>query len=278
MAETTNLYSVSIPLLRSICGGCDTTLVASASASLASMRPLPTDDRIGPRIYVTWKSEIFLNEKSISKVELVEELMQPKWRGTMLYTKCEDPPTGSELQGEFDEISSFSDFIRNELFVKHSTSMKGHFCGISSGSRADWLEDVRKAAAVLAEHIPHEEFVTDLLNGKRRYRHRGRDYAYALQSICHCCGTSHGELGTDRLRSLEIKTPLIKVGSPVRLPKIEDNPAISYLEKEKLEQECNRLKKFKFSEDPSVFSMQNKYQSIVKYAMENEQGLVSFYY
>ncbi len=278
MVETTNLYSVSIPLLRSICGAGDMTLVESALASLASMRPLPTDYRTGPRIYVTWKSEIFLNEKSISKSELIEELMQPKWRGTMLYKKCEDPPAGFTLQGDFNAISSFSDFLCDELFVKNSTTIRGQFCGISSGSRADWLEDVRKTSALLAEHIPHEEFVTDLLNGKRRFRHRGRDYAYAFQSICHCCGTSHGELGTDRLRSLEIKTPLIKIGSPVRLPKIEDSPAICYLDKDKLERECSRLRAFKFSPDPSISAMQKRYQSIVEFASENEQGLVSFYY
>ena len=280
MTETTSIYSVSIPRLRAVCGGGDTAIAASASSCLASRRPMPTDYRVGPRIYVSWTSEIFLNEKPVSKTELIEELLHPKWRGTMLYKHVEAPPNGLELQGEFNEIGSFSEFLYGlaALFVERGTTMKQQFCGIYSISRDDGLQDIRKTADALLEPIAHEEFVTDLLNGKRRYRHRGRDYGYALESICDCIGTCHGLLGADRLRSLEIKTPLIKIGSPVRLPTIEDNPAICYLDEKDLEREHNRLKTFKFTSDPSLLALQKRYQAIIEHSMNNERGIVTFYY
>jgi hypothetical protein len=241
---------------------------------------MPTDYRVGPRVRVSWKSEIFLNEKPISKTELIQELAHPKWSGTMLYLYLEDPPKGFELQGEFNELGSFSEFLYGspELLVKRGTIMKMQFCGIYSISRDDQLQDIRKTADSLLEPITHDEFVRDLLNGKRRYRHRGRDYGYALESISDCIGTSHGLLGTDRLRSLEIKTPLIKIGSPVRIPTIEDNPAICYLDETDLEREHNRLKTFKFASDPSLLALQKRYQTIIEHSMNNERGIVTFYY
>jgi hypothetical protein len=281
VVETTSIYSVSIAKLRAVCGGGDLTMVESATASLASFRPLPTDYRLGPRVFVSWKSEITLNERAITKNELVEALLDPKWRGTMLYEKIEDPPKGCEPQGEFKEIGSFAAFLNGQLSDKcleRGISMRGHFCGLSSASRTDYLQDEKEMAESLEQRIQDEEFVKDLLNGKRRFKNRGRDYARALEGICNEIGTCHGVLGTDRLRSLEIKTPLIKIGSPIRLPKIEDTPAICYLDELELESEIIRLRKFRFSSDPGLFLMQKKYQGIIEHSLENERGLVTFYY
>ncbi len=271
MTETTSIYSVSIPRLRAVCGGGDLTIAELACARSSSLRPLPTDYRVGPRIRVSWKSEIFLNEMPISKTELIEELKHPKWNGTMLYELLEDSPKGLALQGEFNEIGSFSAFLHDHADLRQ-------FCGLYCVSRHDTLEDIRKTADSLLEPIAPEEFVRDLLNGKRRFRHRGREYGHALESICDCIGTNHGLLGTDRLRSLEIKTPLIKIGSPVRLPKIEDEPAICYLDEEDLDREHNRLSKFKFSSDPSLLPIQKRYKAIIEHSTNNERGIVTFYY
>lgn len=280
MIETSSIYSVSIPYLRSVCGGGDTTVAESASTRLASRRPIPNDYRVGPRIHVSWKSELFLNERQVSKAELIEDLLHPKWQGTTLYHYREDPPTGYDSQGEFQKAGSFSEFLYGlgKLFLARGTTMRDQFSAICTITRKDGLEDTRKTTDLLSEPIPHEEFVVDLLKGKRRYRHRGRDYGFALETICDSIGTSHGVLGTDRLRSLEIETPLRRIGSPIRLPKIEGGPDISYLDEEGLDCEYNRLLTFKFSSDPSLLAMQKKYQAIIESSWKNERGIVAFYY
>ncbi len=87
-------------------------------------------------------------------------------------------------------------------------------------------------------------------------------------------------MGTDRLEALELKTPLSKTRSPVKLPKIDDFPYISYLDAEGLRAEVTRLRGMDLSypRDQDVEEERRRFLRLLEQAAEQGRGVVGFYY
>ena len=93
-------------------------------------------------------------------------------------------------------------------------------------------------------------------------------------------GTFLDAVGTDRLQSLQLKTPLSKTRLPVKLPRIEDFPYISYLDAEELRAEVDRLRGMDLSypRDREVEEERRYFLRLLESAVGQNRGVVGFYY
>ena len=114
MGYSTMLYAVDIDKLKSAFGSKDQALLARVRAVVQEREGGDTrvDPTKGPRVRVTWKSEIYFNGKLVTREEFKENLLSPEWAGTNLYWYHENPPRGQKPEGVFKVLGSFAQFLR----------------------------------------------------------------------------------------------------------------------------------------------------------------------
>jgi hypothetical protein len=98
--------------------------------------------------------------------------------------------------------------------------------------------------------------------------------------LCRTAGKFPGDVGTDQLRSLKLKTRLSKVRLPVKLPKNNDFPYISFLEADEVQDEVAGLRAMDLSDpgDPENEAERKRFQQLLEQAVEHHLGVVGFYY
>jgi hypothetical protein len=279
MGCTTKLYSIELKKLRAACGSKDAAIVEAVLAADAERNGgrKPVDWRKGPSIFVTWKSEILFNDELVTKEELPHRLLEPRWTGTKLYFYIEPPPKGEERQGEFRELVSFYGWLTSlgPFFIQHGTTFRDQFVGTCTQSEPRSTADID----IDAEEISDEDALRDLVNGKFTRKRCSAEYGYALERLCGVLGKRLDSVGTDRLRSLELKTKLSRIRTPVKLPRIADFPYISYLEHDEVVKEYDQFKSIRDTGIDEEFDEERRrFVSCLKTATELKHGIVGFYY
>ena len=271
---------MNLDRLRSACGSKDTGIVESVYSAEqgASGRQKPVDETKGPRILVTWKSDILLNGQPVTKEELKNALLDSRWTGTMLYQFLEAPPRGESKQGEFSKPGSFANFLYGlaPFFQEHGTTFRDQFVGICSVSSLESLADLEKDS----DSISDDDALLEIVNGKFSKPECGSVYGYALERLCNVLGTRLDDVGTNRLKSLELDTALTKIRSPVKLPKYRDFPYISFLERDEVQEEYGRLCTITdiFGEDDEFDAERRLFVRCLNEALTMDCGIVGFYY
>lgn len=280
MGYSTMLHAVDIGELQSAFGSNDAVLLERVRSAMqeragGGKRVDPTK---GPRLRVTWKSEIFLNGKQVTKDELKEALLNPEWKGTYLYTYIEvNPPPGQKREGEFKVLGSFSQFFWTlfPFFQERGVVFKEQYPVIESCTESQF----EKLGTPSAE-ITDDRAVAELIAGKLTQPASAHVYGYALEHLCWTIGTFLDTIeGTD-LKSLKLKTPLAKIRLPVKLPKSKDFPYVSYLDAEELRDEVARLRTMDLAcpKAPHVEEERSHFLQLLEQAAEQKRGVVSFYY
>lgn len=277
MGYSTHLYSVDIDSLKAAVGSKDDGLldrVRAAEGGVPGERPV--DPTKGPRVRLTWRSEIVVDGVLRTLDEFKQMLLRPDWKGMNLYVHHEDPPRGQPLEGPFQDRGSFIRFFwtLGPFYAEHGLD-RGPFVGIvaCSGEQFASLDEP-------PEEPTDEEAVADLIAGKPPRRGCGHVYGYALEALCRGLGTPLGPVGTDCLRWLQVKTPLSKKRSPIKLPRIEDFPVISYLDAAETRGEVERLRSMDlaYPNDPEVEQERRRFLMLLESAAEQGRGVVGFYY
>lgn len=266
VSYATHLYSVDIAALKSAVGSKDEALlkkIRAAAEKKGAAATMPS-----PRIRVSYRSEIELNGQPVTTEELKEFLKRPELTGQTIITYQQNPPRGKKCEGEFREIGSF---CRNVLFT-----IQGTFTGIRGVTR-EQFEKLKDPP----EEMTSERALEELIAGKPSQPGEGHHYGYALEKLCGILGTFLDAVGTDCLRELELKTPLSKERSPVKLPKIHDFPVISYLDAAGFQAEVERLRgmDLSFPKDRAIEKERKRFlKALEKGARKAGRGVVGFYY
>ena len=112
MGYSTQLYSVDIGELTAAVGSKDEGLLEWVRAEEGGTPgERPVDPTRGPRVRLTWRSEIEVDGTLKTLDEFKQMLLLPEWKGMNLYVYHEDAPRGEELQGPFQEPGSFMRFF-----------------------------------------------------------------------------------------------------------------------------------------------------------------------
>ena len=244
MGYSTMLYAVDVGELKSAVGSGDAALLERVRTVVQQRQGggRRVDPRKGPRVRVTWNSEIYLNGKRVTADELKHALLNPEWAGTNLYIYSEiNPPPGQKREGEYKELGSFSSKVFMPLlqfFAERGIVFKEHYVGIENVFSAELFAKL----GISDDELSGDQALEELIAGKFTRQTNTHVYGYALEHLCATIGTVLDSVGTDRLRSLKLKTPLSKTRPPVKLPKNSDFPYISYLDAEELRAEVARLK------------------------------------
>lgn len=280
MGYSTMLYAVDIGELKSACGSKDTALLERARSAMqqrdgGGKRADPTK---GPRVRVTWRSEIHLNGKLVTPDDFKQALLNPDWAGTNMYLFQEDPPRGQKREGAFKVLGSFMQFLWTlaAFFEERGLIFKKHIIGINGCTTEEQFADLGSPD----DEITADQALEELIAGKITQPESAHAYGYALEYLCLTIGTFLDSVGTDRLRSLHLKTPLSKTRLPVKLPKSEDFPYVSYLDAEELRAEVARLQAadLAYPKDEEVADERTYFLQLLEKAAEQNCGVVGFYY
>lgn len=279
MGYSTHLYAVDVSELKLLCNkqAPDVSSVVLEASAVREHRERPVDCRKGPKVFVNHKSEISVNGTPVSIETFKTLIVEPRWRGTMLYIHQQhEAPKGQATEGEFRETGSFAGFLYGlgNWFVENGTTFSEQFCGIEWCNR---LADFAEIEAGLFD-VATPELIRDILEKKYRYPKMGADYGYALEWICEIIGEYLGSVGTDRLRSLGLKSPLSKVRASVKLPRREDFPYISYVDRIEAEAELDRVQSIPSATNPELASERELYLHCLSTAVATGRGVVGFYY
>ncbi len=276
MGYSTTLYAVDISELKAAFGSKEAALLARVrAAGEGAPRVDPTK---GPRIRVNWKSEITLNGQPVTPDEFRHALLDAKWKGTFLYTCQDGPPRGEKRQGVFQETGSFARFLQSlgPFFQTHRLVYATHFAGINACTSPQQFADAGSGE----DDITDDQALEELIAGKLTQPEHSPTYGYALERLCAALGERLGPSGTDQLKSLKVKTPLSKVRLPVRIPKVDDFPYISYLDAAEVRAEVERLRAMDlaYPADPGVEAERRRFLDLLARAADQGRGIVGFYY
>lgn len=281
MSYSTMLYAVDIGALKSAFGSKDQELLARVRAAIQDGQGTdkPVDPTKGPRVKVTWKSEIYFNGKLVTRDEFKENLFSQEWAGMYLNTYQEiDPPPGQEREGEFKILGSFPEFLYPLLRYKVSETgeVKKRIIGVHFCSTEKDFAELGEPKDAITE----DQALEELIAGKITQPRNASTYGYALENLCHALGTFLDAVGTDRLRSLKLKTPLSKTRLPVKLPKSEDFPYISFLDEQELRDEVGRLRTLDLADpkDPENEEERKYFLQLLEQAVAQHRGVVGFYH
>jgi hypothetical protein len=280
MGYSTYLYAVDIGGLRGAFGSNDQALLARVLAVVhdGENGAPRVDPTTGPRVLLTWKSEIFFNGEQVTRDEFQKRLLSPEWAGTNLYLCQTDPPRGQKREGEFKVLGSFMQLLRELL--KYSVSETGearkHITCIWSCEKEEELSELGNPE----DDVTEDQAVEELIAGKITRRKNAPTYGYALENLCRTLGQFLGDVGTDQLRSLKLKTRLSKVRLPVKVPKNNDFPYISFLEADEVQEEVASLRAMDLSDpgDPENEAERQRFQQLLEQAAAQHLGVVGFYY
>lgn len=270
MGYATHLYSVDIGALQSAVGSNDAALLRRVLAHGSGGKPKgsPAGTTAGPRVKVSCLGELEFNGRPVLLPELKKELLRPDWAGQRLFVYVVDTPRGKRAEGPFKEPGSF---FRDVLF-----KLKGAAYDQIEGCSKEQFAKLDGPPAELTKGQALEELVT----GKPSQPGSDHVYGYAIEELCRALGTFLGAVGTDCLRALEIKTPLSKKRSPVRLPRIHDFPVISYLSADELRAEVDRLREMDlaYPSDREIEEERRRFLKLLTTAVKGGRGVVGFYY
>ena len=277
MGYSTMLYAVDIGELKSAFGSKDTALLERVRSAMAG-RDERVDPTKGPRVRVTAKSEIYFNGKLVTPEEFQAALIDPAWAGTNLYLYQEGVHGGQQREGQFKVLGSFMQFLLSlgPYFEQHGLIFKKHIIGIEACSTEEQFLNLGGPD----DDITEDQALEELIAGKLTQPESAHVYGYALEHLCRTIGAFLDAVGTDRLRSLKLKTPLSKTRLPIKLPKIEDFPYISYLDSEELRAEAARLRAsdLSYPKDKEVEDERKHFLELLEKAAEQNRGVVGFYY
>lgn len=280
MGYSTMLYAVDIGALKSAFGSKDQALLARVrEAVLEGQAGDQQDPTKGPRVHVNWKSEIYFNGRLVSRDEFKENLLSPEWAGTWLFAYLEiDPPPGQKREGEFKVLGSFAQFLYPLLKyeISETGEVKKHIIGVKyCSTEKDFLELGNPKDA-----ITEDQALEEIIAGKITQPRNAHTYGYALEKLCLALGTFLDAVGTDRLRSLKLKTRLSKTRLPIKLPKSEDFPYISFLDAQELREEVARLRTMDLSDpkDPENEEERKYFLQLLEQAAAQNRGVVGFYH
>jgi hypothetical protein len=280
MGYTTKLYAVDIGSLRGAFGSNDQALLARvlAEAHDGESGAPRVDPTTGPRVLLTWKSGIFFNGQQVTREEFQKNLLSQEWAGTNLYLCQTDPPRGQKCEGEFKDPGSFMQFLGGLLkySVSETGEVKKHIVGIVSCSTEDEFSEIGNPEDDLTEDQAAEEIIA----GNITKRRNAPTYAYALENLCQTLGQFLGDVGTDQLRSLKLKTRLSKVRLPVKVPKNDDFPYVSFLEADEVQDEVTNLRPMDLSDprDRENETERKRFLQYLEQAADRHFGVVGFYY
>lgn len=280
MGYSIMLYAVDIDELKGAVGSGDAELLERVRAAMLQREGggPRVDPTKGPRVLVNSRSEIYLDGKPVTVDEFKQGLVDPARAGTNMYLYMAVAAEGEQAQGAFAEPGSFMRFLWTlaPYFEEHGLIFKKHIIGIHTCSSEEELA----TAGSPSDEITDDEAAAELIAGKPRRRGCGYAYGYALEELCRVIGTFLDAVGTDRLEALELKTPLSKTRSPVKLPRIDDFPYISYLDAERLRAEVARLRGMDLSYpgDQDIEDERRRFLRLLEQAAEQGRGVVGFYY
>ncbi len=281
MGYSTMLYAVDIGELKSAFGSNDAALLERVRAVMQERRggQRPVDPAKGAKVRLTWNSEIYLNGQKVTADELKEALLNPEWKGTHLhmYTEMNAPP-GHKREGEFKELGSFSSKVNLlAFFQERGMVFKEQYPGVESYSSEELFNKIGGPQTEITDDRALEE----LIAGKLTQPQSAHVYGYVLEHLCQVIGTFLDNVGTDRLRSLKLKTPLSKTRTPLKkLPKIAEYPYISYLDAEELKAEAARLRAMDvaYPKNPELEQERKYFLQLLEQAAEQNRGVVGFYH
>jgi hypothetical protein len=281
MSYSTMLYAVDIGALKSAYGSKDNALLTRVRAAIQEGQGTnrPVDPAKGPRVKITWQSEIYFNGRPVTRDEFKEQLFRPEWAGMYLNLYQEtDAPPGQKREGEFKVLGSFAAFLYPLLKyeVSETGEVKRHIIGVN------WCSTEKDLGALgePQDDITEDQALEELIAGKITQPRNASTYGYALENLCQAMGKFLDAVGTDRLRSLKLKTPLSKTRSPVKLPKSEDFPYISFLDEQELRDEVARLRTVDLADpnDPENEEERKYFLQLLEQAVALNCGIVGFYH
>jgi|GEM_PF-4232452 len=280
MGYSTMLYAVDIGELKAAFGSKDAALLErvreAASRKEGASRVDPTK---GPRIRVDWKSDIFLNGRLVTHDEFKHALLNPEWEGTYMYSYLDSgPPRGQQKQGPFREPGSFHLFLNTlaPFFEAHGRNYVKHYAGHCCCSTPQEFAEIGSGE----DDITDEQALAELIAGKISQPEHAATYGYALEHLCAALGIYLGAVGTDQLKSLKLKTPLSRTRVPVKIPKGDDFPYISYLDAQEVQEEAARLgaTDLSYPTDLENEGERRRFLELLQSAGNQSRGIVGFYY
>ena len=264
MGYSTTLYAVDLGVLKSAIGSKSASLRKLFEKSEQARAARTKREHRGPRVKLTRKSEIILNGQRVSWSEFVREMRRPKWRGTYIYKFLE----GGRTTGRFAKGGSFPTAMGKALV---GTRFLGEFC-------VSREEDLRGED----DELSVEQAALDLIEGTISRPEAAGQYGNALERLCDKLGTRlatiEGKGGI--LDHLGLDTRLCKERSPVRLPKTDGYPSISYLTAKEVEGELKWLSGLELSYQYSAEIDEDRrtFLKCLQKAAKKRVGVVAFYY
>jgi hypothetical protein len=278
---STHLYAIDIDELKAAVGSKDDALLERVREAVRQRSGVerPVDPTKGPRVRVTAQSEIYLNGRLLTPDEFKEELLNPEWAGTNMYLYQPELQRRDLREGEFKELGSFMRFLLLTVapfFEERGLIFKKHIIGINGCNTEEDFLGLRDPD----DDPTEDEALAELIDGKPKRKDCAHVYGYALEHLCLTLGEFLDSVGTDRLRSMQVKRPLSKNRSPIKLPKSDDFPYVSCLDAGELRTEVERLRAmdFSFPSDEEVEEERKYFLQLLEQAVNKNRCVVGFYY
>jgi hypothetical protein len=255
MGYATTLYGVQLESLQAAIGSNDQTLFEKC---VAANRPEPVSNL--PTAVFLEDGGILWNEVRLSLEELKAELAKIE-PGTKI-------PAIDKRSGNFLEKFKTSE----EIMTVIQPAVRERMFGFA------WEESNETS-----DDFPIEEAISDLIKGVFTQKDEDNtfQYGYALERLCLVLGEHLGTLeGELLLRHLKLKSLLSRKKKPVKLPKSEDVPEISFLSSDDVRAELVRVNSMDlaFPADSDIESGRREYASIIAKAAELGMAIVAFGY
>jgi hypothetical protein len=255
MGYASTLYGVQLASLQASIGSNDQQLLERC---MTTSRPEPVANV--PAAVFLADGGIVWNEARLSPEELKAELAKIE-PGTKI-------PAIDQRSGDFMEKFKTSEAIMTVIQAAMRERMFGFQWEVSKEN---------------SDEFPLEEAISDLIKGVFTQKDEDNtfQYGYALERLCLTIGTHLGTLeGELLLRHLKLKSPLSRKKNPVKLPKSDDVPEISFLSSEDVRAELARVNSLDlaFPADLDVEGGRREYASIVAKAAGLDLAIVAFGY
>lgn len=282
MGYSTTLYAVDIGELKAAFGSRDAALLERVREAVSKWDGTPhVDPTKGPRVECNWKSELFLNGRQMGIDEFKEAMADLKWKGTNIYSYVSGPPRGQKREGPFKEPGQFTIFFLSEVYQYAAKKL-----GLAEGDRLFEGTEICSSPQQFAgagssdDDITEDRALDEIIAGKITQKENGHTYGYALEYLALTLGTRLGAVGKDDLKWLKVKTPLSRTKLPVKIPKPEDFPYISYMEAAEVVSEVERLRAMDLSDaqDPERERERKLFLECLERAAGMNRGVVGFYY
>ncbi len=261
MSSSTTLIAVDLRKLQEAVGSKDEELKRQAIDHSSDAG----DQTVWP-IKLVFRKEggLLLNGESVTPDELRTELKKPENHGVKLH--CVELRKGSP-QHKFALAGDFINVITDEM---------------QAGTVAGWKWEEPDEAGD-SDLLPLEQAISELIDGKLTVKDEDwtYQYGYALECIARTIGEHLATIEGDILLThLKLKTPLSRRRKPVKLPRSDDVPEISYMTPEEVQSENARLQgiDLALSTDEETETSRREYADAVARAAAVGNAIVAFGY